>query len=146
MTREYPLTQSEFASIYSRVPRLCVEAIILDPQKGVLLTKRAIEPDLGMWHTPGGTVFYKEKLTDAVRRIARKELGLDVATGEILGVIEFNSAHNHAVSPAIAVKPLEQTFTINLNAEASEYAFFKTLPKNLIEDEREFLLNLLKDL
>lgn len=138
---EYRLSQEDFESIYSRVPRLCVEVIYYTPEKGVLLTRRAIEPWKGLWHTPGGTVFYKETLEDAIKRIAKKELGIDIIVDKFLGAIEFNNGSTHAVSVAILVKSMSET--INLNEEASEYAFFKTLPENIIQDEKEFLLNLL---
>ncbi len=136
-----PLSKEEFESIYSRVPRLCVEAVYYIPQKGVLLTKRAIEPAKGMWHTPGGTVFYKESLEGAVKRIVKKELGIDVTVEKILGVIEaqFDDHHHHDVSVIISVKQVNGT--INLNEESGEYAFFKTLPKDMIPAQKEFLLN-----
>lgn len=74
---EYPLTKEEFDSIYSKVPRLTVELVIKDGDK-ILLTKRSIEPCRGLWHLPGGTVYFGESLLDAVKRIAKKELSIDV--------------------------------------------------------------------
>jgi myo-inositol-1(or 4)-monophosphatase len=48
MSKEkHPLTQQEFDSIYSKVPRLTVEVIVKDSKRGVFLTKRAIEPCKG---------------------------------------------------------------------------------------------------
>ena len=43
------LSYVEFKKIYSRVPRLSVELVILIPG-GVLLTLRSIEPYMGEWH------------------------------------------------------------------------------------------------
>ena len=64
----HPLTPDEFRDIYSKVPRLTVEVVLRSPA-GVLLTLRDIEPCRGLWHLPGGTVRYGEKLLDAVRRV-----------------------------------------------------------------------------
>lgn len=138
-TVEYSLTKSEFDSIYSRVPRLCVEIIILDHQKGVLLTKRAIEPAKGAWHTPGGTVRYQESLEEAARRIAKKELGVGVEIIKELGVIEaiFTAHYSHDVSVAIEVRPSSETFL--LDEQADEFKFFKELPEKMIPAQREFL-------
>lgn len=135
---KYRLSKEEFNSIYSRVPRLCVEVIYYMPQKGVLLTRRAIEPAKGMWHTPGGTVYYKETMEDAVRRIAERELGMNVIVDQFLGIIEFNKDETHVVSVAMLVKSANEI--INLNEEASEYAFFRALPENMIPAQKEFLL------
>ncbi|MFH0805336.1 MAG: NUDIX domain-containing protein, partial [Patescibacteria group bacterium] len=60
---------SEFKSIYSRVPRLCVE-IMVKTNNGVLLLKRNIDPEKGKWHLPGGTVLKGERLEDTVKRVA----------------------------------------------------------------------------
>jgi len=51
----HPLSQTEFDTIYARVPRLCVEVIMVEPD-GVVLTKRSIEPGAGLWHIPGAAL------------------------------------------------------------------------------------------
>ncbi|MBI4058022.1 NUDIX domain-containing protein [Candidatus Microgenomates bacterium] len=139
---ENRLSKEEFKSIYSRVPRLCVEAVYYTPEKGVMLTKRAIKPAKGKWHTPGGTVYYKETLENAAKRIAKKELGADISVEKILGVMEaqFYDNYHHDVSIVISVKLLNDRIRLN-NNEASEYAFFKTLPEDMIPTQKEFLLN-----
>src|SRR5581483_5588422 len=86
-----PLPKHEFDWIFSRVPRLTVEVVITAPSRGVLLSLREIEPCRGMWHLPGGTVRFGEPATEAVVRVARDELGLDVEVGPLLGYIEYPS-------------------------------------------------------
>ena len=139
MTNSYPLSSEEFRSIYSRVPRLCVEVIIYTPEKGILLTRRSIEPAKGSWHTPGGGLLYKESLENAVKRIAKKELGIDIEVVKQVGIIEasFEDYFYHDVSVAIEVKSLSDEFT--LDEHADEVAFFKELPSNLIPAQRDFL-------
>ena len=78
MTKK-PLTFEEFKTIYSKVPRLTVE-VIVKTDKGILFTKRLIPPYVGSWHFPGGTVYYKETITDAIERVAQDELGVKVTT------------------------------------------------------------------
>jgi len=85
-----PLPQAEYEAIYGRVPRLTVEVVIAT-SAGVLLTRREAGPCRGLWHIPGGTVRFGEPLTDAVQRVARQELALEVTTGRLLGYIEYPS-------------------------------------------------------
>src|SRR5438309_424541 len=85
------LPKPEYDWIFSRVPRLCVEVVLIDSDRGVLLALRDIPPNVGAWHIPGGTVLFGESLVDAVRRVALDELGLPVTAQELLGYIEYPS-------------------------------------------------------
>ncbi len=87
MTKK-PLTYEEFKSIYSKVPRLTVE-VIIKGDKGILMTKRAIPPYVGMWHFPGGTVYYKETITAAINRVAKDELGVEVKIERFIGFLHY---------------------------------------------------------
>ena len=98
----HPLTPDEFRDIYSKVPRLTVEVVIRSPA-GVLLTLRDIEPCRGLWHLPGGTVRFGEKLFDAVRRVAATELGIDVVAAHPLGYIEYPSHHENGLDSPVGI-------------------------------------------
>lgn len=84
----HPLSQADFDSIYARVPRLCVELVMVEPG-GVVLTKRSIPPGEGMWHLPGGTVRFGETLAEAARRVALDETGVSIELQHQLGVLEY---------------------------------------------------------
>ena len=64
---KHPLSQKELWEIYKKVPRLTVETIF-HSNGGVFLTLRNIDPCKGLWHSPGGTVRFGERLTEAVAR------------------------------------------------------------------------------
>ena len=102
MTRP-PLPKHEFDRIFSRVPRLTVELVSLDPTRGVLLALRDIEPCQGMWHLPGGTVRFGEPLTDAVARVGRDELGVEVTAGRLLGYIEYPSHYENGLDSPVGL-------------------------------------------
>lgn len=139
------ISSREFQSIYARVPRLCVE-VIIKTKDGILLTKRAIEPCQGQWHTPGGTVIKGEKLEQTVKRVAKTELGLRVRIKEILGIIEYTKIKNysgHAISIAFLAEPISGN-RIKLDRQANEFGFFKVMPKNTIKDQKKFLERFLK--
>ncbi|MBV8429562.1 MAG: NUDIX domain-containing protein, partial [Solirubrobacterales bacterium] len=97
------LPPQEFFAIYRRVPRLCVEVVLVDPARGVLLKLRDIPPNVGAWHIPGGTVLFGEALVGAVRRVARDELGLEVKVGELLGYIEYPSHHENGLDSPVGL-------------------------------------------
>jgi len=85
------LSRKEFYDIYTRVPRLCVDCLIYDKYDDgkVFLTKRCIQPNIGYWHIPGGTVLMGESVPQAVQRIALEETGFIVSIGELIGYIEY---------------------------------------------------------
>jgi hypothetical protein len=56
-----PLPKDEFDRIFAKVPRLTVEVLIVAEEAGVLLALRDVEPCLGTWNLPGGTVRYGER-------------------------------------------------------------------------------------
>ena len=140
MKNDNPLSQKEFWEIYKKVPRLTVE-IIIRKNKAVLLTLRNIEPCKGMWHLPGGTVRFGEKLTDAVARIAARELGVMVSATKLLGYIEYPSHFEKGLdSPVgIAFEVTGYKGPIKPNAEASKYDWFKEVPDNMHIEQKDFI-------
>ena len=71
-------------TIYSD-PKVAVAAIVpLDG--GIVLLKRAIEPQIGMWSFPSGYVDRGEKLERALEREVLEECGLVVSTRWLVGV------------------------------------------------------------
>ena len=134
------LPKAEFDSIYSRVPRLCVEVVISSPQRGVLLMRRDIPPNVGAWHIPGGTVLFAEPVADAVGRVARDELGLEVEVGELLGYIEYPSHHERGID-----SPVGLAFSCAIVSRLPDEdapagcAWFRRLPSGLYAEQREFL-------
>ncbi len=70
--------------IYSD-PKVAVAAII-PMDDGIVLLKRAIEPQLGKWSFPSGYVDRGEKLERALEREVKEECGLDVRVEWLVGV------------------------------------------------------------
>lgn len=139
---ERPLTIEEFRSIYSRVNRLNVE-VIIPTEDGILLTLRSIEPYLGEWYFPGGTVYYREKITEAVKRVAWEDLGVEVEVVKLLGYIEYPSIAKYGkidapVGLAFECRLLSTDFVVDCD-QSSEIQFFKKLPDNIIKEQKEFI-------
>lgn len=138
-----PLTYEEFKNIYSKVPRVCVE-IIIKTEQGILFTLRKESTYYGHWHIPGGTLRYRERLHDAVKRVALDELGVKVTVEKLLGYIEYFSEEKergfgYSISLVFLCNPASTDF--KLNEQASEVRFFKSLPPNIVEEHREFIHN-----
>lgn len=140
-TEQHPLSQKEFWEIYKKVPRLTVE-IIIKSDEGIYLTERNIEPCKGLWHLPGGTVRFGEPLIEAVKRIANRELGIDVTETALLGYIEYPSHYqNDLDSPVgIAFEVVRYEGIMQPNNEASNSGWFEKLPEAMHDEQRAFLL------
>jgi colanic acid biosynthesis protein WcaH len=79
--------------VYTLVPRLCVDAVIIR-DGGIVLSMRTIHPNKGLWQTPGGTVYKEESLEEAVRRVAKGEVGISLTdilrTGDIVETLDVH--------------------------------------------------------
>ena len=67
-------------------PMLTADAVIVDPERGVVLVRRGREPFAGRWALPGGFVEVGETCEAACAREAREETALEVEPVELLGV------------------------------------------------------------
>ena len=65
-------------------PKPTASAILLDGEGRVLLGRRAIEPFLGLWDTPGGFAPPGESLEECVRRELREEAGVEIEVGRLI--------------------------------------------------------------
>jgi ADP-ribose pyrophosphatase YjhB (NUDIX family) len=134
------LPKEEFLAIYRRVPRLCVEVVLAEPVRGVLLKLRDIPPNVGAWHIPGGTVLFGEPLIEAVRRVARDELGLEVEVGELLGYIEYPSHYENGLDSPVGLAFLAGVAGDQDFGELPDGCrWFNELPEGLYAEQREFL-------
>ena len=68
-----------------RTPAIAVDALIVDPTRGVVLIRRANPPFQGRWALPGGFVEIGETCEAACVREAREETGLEVEPVELVG-------------------------------------------------------------
>lgn len=139
---DYPLTPEEFHAIYSKVPRLTVE-VILRRDGEVYLTKRDIEPFKGQWHLPGGTVFFAESVEAAVRRVGKRELGIEVKTMRPNGFIEYPSHYQNGLDTPVGLVFEVDEFEgdLHTNKEAAEGGWFSKLPENTHADQDAWLVS-----
>lgn len=77
------LSVGVFDLIQKSIPIVCVDLVIIrnirSNKPEVLLVKRKIYPEAGRWCVIGGRVLKGETLAGAIRRQAKRELGLTVS-------------------------------------------------------------------
>jgi ADP-ribose pyrophosphatase YjhB (NUDIX family) len=137
------LSEAEFKSIYARVPRLCVDLVVCTPE-GIVLTLRTLPTWNGLWHLPGGTVFYKEPIVEAANRIALRELGVEIEIEKFLGYMEFPSEERErgfgwTVSLVLLCRMSGGALKKETD-EASAIRAFTALPDPMVTEHRVFLL------
>ncbi|MFA7301429.1 MAG: NUDIX domain-containing protein [Candidatus Shapirobacteria bacterium] len=142
MSRPQPFTFDEFKSIYSRVPRLCIDLLIKTPE-GYLLTLRQKNGYVNQWHMVGGTVYMREKITDAIQRVAVEEIGTKVIVKKFLGYVEYFSevterGFGYTVSLTFLCT-LPKNVKITLDDQVTKFDFFKSLPDNTVLEQKEFI-------
>lgn len=140
---DYPLSKEEFQTIYSKVPRLCVEIVVINHEGRLYLTKRAIEPCKGQWHLPGGTVRFGESLLDAVWRISRRELGIKMRSAHSVGHIEYPSHYLHGLDCPLGIvfEIIDYDGSCNPNDEATQGDWFDHMPQPMHGDQDVYLLH-----
>ncbi len=124
------LTNEEYEFIFQRVPRFCVD-ILLVKDGAVLLAKRDIEPFKGLWALPGGMVRYKETIDQAIDRIGSSELGIFAGKRELIGCID-----NHDDGPWL--QSISNVFVVRRfegmlrgSEEGREFQFFSAVPEGM---------------
>lgn len=139
--RKQPLSPTEFESIYSKVPRLCVD-LLIQSEKGILLILRKKHGWVGQWHLPGGTVLYREAISDTAVRLAREEVGTEIKIEKLLGYVEFPSevherGYGYSVSLVLLCRPERDDFP--LTDGEREMGWFKSWPEKMVTEQKEFL-------
>ncbi|WP_435196102.1 NUDIX domain-containing protein [Natronomonas sp. EA1] len=81
------IPDDDWRTIVAHTPIVSVD-LLVRIDEGLLFGKRENEPLKGAWFLPGGRVHKGETRTEAVHRVAREELGLDVEIVESLGAFE----------------------------------------------------------
>lgn len=146
MRRKLPLTFKEFKTIYSKVPRLCVD-LVIKTNKGYLLTLRKKNGYEGQWHLPGGTVYYREAIKKTVERVAKEELGIKVSIEKFLGYLEYFSevkerGFGYTVTLVFLCRAKGANFHLDNQAEKVNY-FIKP-PTNTITEQKRLLNKIIK--
>ena len=130
------LSKKEFLSIMKVVPIVSVEVLIKEGNE-IILGRRSTEPFKGMWQLTGGVLYYNEKISDAVMRVAKRETGAGVEIVKFLKVYEYinNDPRGHIIALAHIAKIIGGNLTPNPDNYELEY--FKMPPKDMIPYQKK---------
>ncbi|MBN1860286.1 MAG: NUDIX hydrolase [Candidatus Thermoplasmatota archaeon] len=118
------------------IPIPCIDVFIEKQKKGFLWIKRNIPPQYNQWAPVGGRILKFETPQKACKRIARKEVGLDIVVKEFIGFSEFQE-ENHFISlNFIATLKKHQKIHLNKN-EVSQYMYSYELPSGAADQYKE---------
>ena len=128
------LSDEEYRRILSVMPVVCIDCLVVNDRQEYLLVKRTNEPLKGQYWVPGGRVLKNERLSEAVHRKMRQELGVDVDIIKNVGFFEefFPTSREgadggvHMISLIYKVKP--RSDDIRLDDQSAEWGWFKELP------------------
>ena len=123
-----------WSDIVEHVPIPSVDLLLVSDD-GLLLAKRENEPAKGEWFVPGGRIHKGESLDEAVHRVAREELGIDVVIEEELGAYDhhYETADvedvggKHYVANGYVVRPESNTVSLDRQHSDGKYFEFDTL-------------------
>ena len=124
-----------WSDIVEHVPIPSVDLLVVTDD-GLLLAKRQNEPAKGEWFVPGGRIQKGEPLEEAVHRVAREELGVDVVIEEELGVYDHlyeiadvaDVDGKHYVAHGYVVRPESDTITLDKQHSDAQYFDLDALP------------------
>lgn len=143
--RKRTFSSEVFKEIYSQVPKLTVDAVIAT-EKGVVMTKRKADGWVGQWHFPGGTVLYREKVIDAVRRIVQEELGVNVEVEEFIGYVEFFSEEKErgfGYSVSLCFRCTSGDGIPERSMLGEEVGIFRQIPEEVVMEHGQILEKIL---
>ncbi|MBT3323970.1 NUDIX domain-containing protein [archaeon] len=92
--------------------------LIIETENGVVLVKRKIAPYKDVWALPGLRMFKGESINDVLKRIAKKEINLEIDTnnkiflGQYVGYFKTECARQD-LSSGYYIKCFDQEIIIN---------------------------------
>ncbi|MCP3922248.1 MAG: NUDIX domain-containing protein [Desulfobacterales bacterium] len=120
------------------IPASCL--VVINEKDEVLLVKRSVEPQIGMWCLPGGFIELGETPYEAGLRELKEETGLSGKIDTLLGVSTHSNEQYYSV---LITGFLIKQFSGSMNAgdDASDVSFFSKnkMPKIAFSTHESFI-------
>lgn len=115
-------------------------AVVVEQDGKILLTRRANDPQRGLWTIPGGFVDADEDPHEAAVRECAEETGLQIEITELLEIVAGRE-HNRGASFVIFYKGRVVGGTLRANDDADAVEFFAkdNLPELAFESTKRVL-------
>lgn len=122
------LPKEVFQALCKVVPFAACELAIVNAKKEILLAWRDDKFWRG-WHFPGGLIRFRETFEERIETTAWDELGVRIENFKFLFPINYSQIERgHSVSLVFLCKT-------DMNPKKGKW--FKTMPKNIIEEHKE---------
>jgi colanic acid biosynthesis protein WcaH len=96
------LSDSDFLRIVDGTPLVSIDLILKNAEGKILLGRRTNRPAQGLWFVPGGRIRKNERVADALLRISRRELGVEILQAKLLGVFDHLYPDNFLGAPGVS--------------------------------------------
>ena len=115
------LDPKTFLDVVKNTPLVSVDLIVYRPNGDVLLGYRKNKPAQNTWFVPGGKIVKDERISEALQRIARAELGLEPTPiqARFKGVYEHLYPDNFSGKPGISTHYVVLAYEIHLLKESA---------------------------
>ena len=121
---------SQCGAVNYRNPIPSIAAVITDDDGRLLLVKRSVEPEVGLWCLPGGFMELGESPDETVRREVLEETGLTVEVGDIFDACsKIEGYHGDVVIMAYTARALEGELVAGDDASEADYFPVDQLPQ-----------------
>ena len=138
------LPEHLFEYVSSITPMVNVDLIIYNSNNEVLFTWREDKFYGPGWHIPGGIVRYKENFLNRINIVAKDECNCkklsSISLIDIYQVMNpYRSIRGHFISFLFKAK-----FTSELNTTKGKIEWFKTVPDNILKQQRKYIKSIHK--
>jgi colanic acid biosynthesis protein WcaH len=95
------LNDRDFLHVVDVTPLVSIDLVLRNKRGEVLLGRRANRPAQGLWFVPGGRIRKNERVADALKRISKHELGVEISEAKLLGVFDHIYPDNFLGAPNV---------------------------------------------
>jgi colanic acid biosynthesis protein WcaH len=146
MINEQPvkLEHDELIQVVKNAPLVSIDLIVKNNSNEFLVGLRKNEPAKDYWFVPGGRILKNERISQALERIAKEELGIKInyEQTEFLGVFEHFYTSNFAQKEGFTTHYVALAHRINIsenllqlpNAQHQEYKWLNT--ESIMREEK----------
>lgn len=124
-----------YYQIVNVMPIPCIDLLVKNKQGKYLLCRRTSEPLKDTWYMPGSRLIKGETISNAVKRISRKELGIRAIFNKVLCVynayydVGYFGIASHTLTVVVEAEPKSER--IKLDNSHSEYKWMDNYSSGL---------------
>ena len=116
MAKPKPLSREDFLKVVENTPLVSIDLIVFDSEGKVLVGLRRNRPAQNTWFVPGGKILKDERIAEAIQRISRAELGVEISSSQthFMGVYEHLYPDNFAEKPGVSTHYIVLAYEVHL--------------------------------